>query len=160
MWNGGKEAETENFPRGRGGGRLFRWRVYFSWLVLEFGVKVPRPIVITLTLVIGGKAFCFQPSQTIWKNSRFSLPDLPGIEWTLLISRLQDQQTISVTSHQRMNTLQIISRKWGNSIYYTCTKGMEVVDLPNERFIWQFFSDASHCIFKQNRLKEKEFGKC
>lgn len=32
---------------------------------------------------------------------------------------------------------------------------MEVVDLPNERFIWQFFSDASHCIFKQNRLKEK-----
>lgn len=64
MWNGGKEAETENFPRGRGGGRLFRWRVYFSWLVLEFGVKVPRPIVITLTLVtpypgkfvIGGKA--------------------------------------------------------------------------------------------------------
>lgn len=37
---------------------------------------------------------------------------------------------------------------------------IQVADLPNERFIWQFFSEASHCVFKQNRLKEKEFGKC
>lgn len=47
---GTKRQKLKIFLGDGGGGRLFRWRVYFAWLGLEFGVKIPRPIIITLTL--------------------------------------------------------------------------------------------------------------
>lgn len=88
------------------------------------------------------------------KNSRFSLPDLPGIEWTLLIFSTAGPLAWLLIREWKLYKLSPENEK---TVSITL---IQVADLPNERFIWQFFSEASHCVFKQNRLKEKEFGKC
>lgn len=127
---------------------------------LELEVGIPWPIFSNFTMWYISPAL---KNSCIWgirvlflnlKNSRFSLPDLPGIEWTLLIFSTAGPLAWLLIREWKLYKLSPENEK---TVSITL---IQVADLPNERFIWQFFSEASHCVFKQNRLKEKEFGKC
>lgn len=127
---------------------------------LEFEVGIPWPIFSNFTMWYISPAL---KNSCIWgirvlflnlKNSRFSLPDLPGIEWTLLIFSTAGPLAWLLIREWKLYKLSPENEKTVSIAL------IQVADLPNERFIWQFFSEASRCVFKQNRLKEKEFGKC
>lgn len=89
---------------------------------LELEVGIPWPIFSNFTMWYISPAL---KNSCIWgirvlflnlKNSRFSLPDLPGIEWTLLIF-----STAGPLAWLLIREWKLFSRKWENSIYYTHT---------------------------------------